>query len=110
MSEKTIKPKSKLKYKQKHSFKEHYNKEFNKVFNNPIPAKATKNPKLNAAAETFAKATSPTIAMKAKMNQMENKQYKNNRGNQTETIGKSVNPFKKVSKYYSKGGRVFTGR
>ena len=122
-----IKAKKDLKYKQNHSFGEHYNKEFQKTFNNPLPAKVTKNPTSNKIAAVVGKALSPTIAMKAALNNKNNKQYKTNRSNKTETLGNTKNPFKKVeknfesrpgyksaggkmSKYYSKGGTVFTGR
>jgi len=120
-----IKAKKDLKYKQNHSFGEHYNKEFQKTFNNPLPAKVTKNPISNKIAAVVGKALSPTIAMKAAANNNKNKQYKTNRSNKTETLGNTKNPFKKIekngsasyisaggkmSKYYSKGGTVFTGR
>jgi len=118
-----IKAKKDLKYKQNHSFGEHYNKEANKTFPTSRPAKSTTEKVVQGAV----RAMTPTIAMTAALNNKNNKQYKTNRAHKTETLGNTKNPFKKVeknyesragyksaggkmSKYYSKGGTVFTGR
>ena len=118
-----IKAKKDLKYKQNHSYGEHYNKEANKTFPTSRPAKSTTEKVVQGAV----RAMTPTIAMTAALNNKNNKQYKTNRAHKTETLGNTKNPFKKVeknyesragyksaggkmSKYYSKGGTVFTGR
>jgi len=118
-----IKAKKDLKYKQNPSYGEHYNKEANKTFPTSRPAKSTTEKVVQGAV----RAMTPTIAMTAALNNKNNKQYKTNRAHKTETLGNTKNPFKKVeknyesrpgyksaggkvSKYYSKGGTVFTGR
>jgi len=87
-----IKPKKDLKYKRNYSYGEHYDKAFNKYFGHVKPAK-TIGDKIGKG---IMMASNPEIAITAAVNNFKNKQYKNKGG--------------KISKYYSDGGNVLTGR